>query len=98
MIVKMFQLISGTTVVAEEIEEDGVRLLKSPFEFIFSPAGAGLIPYMAMAKGHVIPYPKSDHIMFICLPADNLCEEYKKAVNPSAITKVEKPGLLLPGS
>jgi hypothetical protein len=86
-------------VIAEVVENDadGSVSLKSPFEFIFTPQGAGLIPFMAMAKDHIILHPKSEHIVFVCEPAENLLEEYERAANPSPIETPKKPGLLVPG-
>lgn len=96
--VMMFHLVDGKDIVAEVVQENDRRYLKSPFEFIFSPAGAGLIPFMAMAKGHVIPYPKVDDVMFECEPADNLRDEYINATKPKgAIATPKRPGILVPG-
>lgn len=100
--VRMIRLSDGTNVIGEiqySGGQDDVKkpeTIKSPFEFIFSPAGAGLIPFMAMAKGHVVPYPKQEHIVCECLVADNLLDEYENAVSPSKVKKVERPGLLVP--
>jgi len=92
----LFHLIDGKDVIAEVVRNNEGVYLKSPFEFLFSPQGAGLIPFMAMAKGHIIPYPQSEHIMFTVEPADNLLEEYEKAANPSSIETPRKQELLVP--
>ena len=99
MEIKLLRLVDGTEIITQidyRKSLDGPSIMISPFQVIFTPQQSGIIPFVGLAEGHTMPLPAKQFIMIECEPTENLLNQYKKAINPSSIETVKKPGLIVP--
>lgn len=91
--IRVFHLISGAEIVAEVEENDSGRSLLKPAQL----AGKNIVPFMLAARGHRIPYPAHEHVLFVADARKELVKAYRQLTDSSTVQQAKKPGLMLPG-
>lgn len=92
--VRVFRLVSGEEIVAEVQKEGDAQYLVKPIQLV----GNNLMPFMFSVKGHKLPYPKHEQVIFVGDARKELVAAYREFMDPNAVKPAESPPLVIPGA